>query len=71
MVERPGTLIRIAFRGEDSQGKSECMENAVFACFAQHLVQNGGRALLILLVLFDKGERKEYERAIFFLKSGF
>uniref|UniRef100_E6QL71 Uncharacterized protein n=1 Tax=mine drainage metagenome TaxID=410659 RepID=E6QL71_9ZZZZ len=50
----------------DSQGISEYMENAFFACFAQPLVQNGGMALLILLDLCDKGERKEYERAIFF-----
>uniref|UniRef100_E6Q0A0 Uncharacterized protein n=1 Tax=mine drainage metagenome TaxID=410659 RepID=E6Q0A0_9ZZZZ len=55
----------------DSRRKSEYMEKVVFACFAQPLVQNGGSSLLILLELCDKGERKEYERAIFFLKSGF
>uniref|UniRef100_E6PWN1 Uncharacterized protein n=1 Tax=mine drainage metagenome TaxID=410659 RepID=E6PWN1_9ZZZZ len=59
-------LSRIAFRGGDSRRKSEYKEKAVFACFAQHSVQNIGRMLLILLVLCDKGERKEYELSIFF-----
>uniref|UniRef100_E6QN23 Uncharacterized protein n=1 Tax=mine drainage metagenome TaxID=410659 RepID=E6QN23_9ZZZZ len=63
-------LSRIGFRGGDSRRKSEYKEKAVFACFAQHSVQIDDKLLLILLALCDKGERKEYERAIFFLNSG-
>uniref|UniRef100_E6Q0G5 Uncharacterized protein n=1 Tax=mine drainage metagenome TaxID=410659 RepID=E6Q0G5_9ZZZZ len=51
-------------------GEKANISAIVFACFAQPLVQNGGSSLLILLALCDKGERKEYERAIFFLNSG-
>uniref|UniRef100_E6QMD2 Uncharacterized protein n=1 Tax=mine drainage metagenome TaxID=410659 RepID=E6QMD2_9ZZZZ len=61
------TSVRLRKDGADG----EYMAKAVFVCFAQPLVQNEGMALLILLALCDKGERKEYELAIFFLKSGF